>query len=62
MKKRVLILLSCLLLCACLFPALALADMSGQYGDDLYWSIDEATGTLTITGSGATTATSTAAC
>ena len=36
----------------CLFPTFAAADESGKCGDDLTWSYDYATNTLTITGSG----------
>ena len=55
MKKPLSVVL-CLLMIAALLPMnlhTAKADgMSGQCGDNLYWSFDESTGTLTITGSG----------
>ncbi len=54
MKKLVSVVLSFLLLAA-LIPLdlhTASADTSGQCGDNLYWSFDGTTGTLTITGSG----------
>ena len=51
MRKRIaFILLALALLCLC--PAFASADGSGQCGEDLYWSFDESTATLTFTGSG----------
>ena len=57
MKKRIAIMFG-LLLIAVLLPlrlqtAKADGETSGQCGDTLYWSFDESTGTLTITGSGA---------
>ena len=54
MKKRISILVA-VLLTLVLLPALlhsSKAETSGQCGDNLYWSFDESTGTLTITGSG----------
>ena len=51
--KRWIPLLLCLGLCLCLFPAFAFANASGQCGDNLYWSFDQSTDKLTITGSGA---------
>ena len=53
--KRWICFLLCLVLCGALLAvtvASAHADTSGQCGDNLYWSFDENTGTLTITGSG----------
>ena len=58
MKKRVLSLLLALVLLAALLPQTALishAAASGTCGENLTWSFDEETGTLTITGSGAMT-------
>ena len=56
MKKRICAFLLSLFLLVLLLPLdlhTAKADeISGQCGDDLYWSFDEETGTLTITGSG----------
>ncbi|MBQ4423010.1 MAG: leucine-rich repeat protein [Clostridia bacterium] len=55
MKKRITIIF-CLVLLAALLPltmhSASAEETSGQCGDDLYWSFDESTGTLTITGSG----------
>ena len=53
MKKRALPLLLCLLCCLWLFPVLTSADAEGTCGDDLTWTFTSATGTLTISGSGA---------
>ena len=56
MKKRLLSLLLALALVFSVLPQLALAaDAAGSCGTNLSWSFDEATGTLTITGSGAMT-------
>ena len=46
MKKQLLLLVTMLL------PIIALADKSGTCGDNLTWTLDESTGTLTIEGSG----------
>ena len=54
MKKKALFLALCMAVLALMFPIIASAeDTSGQCGDNLYWSFDESTGALTITGSGA---------
>ena len=53
--KKLLSVVLCVLMLAALLPLdlhTASADTSGQCGDNLYWSFDEDTGTLTITGSG----------
>ena len=53
--KRGLAALLCALMLLALLPLdlqTASADASGRCGDDLYWSFDESTGTLAITGSG----------
>ena len=47
MKKQLLLLVMMLL------PILACADKSGTCGDNLTWTLEESTGTLTISGSGA---------
>ena len=58
MKKRYWLAILCAaLVLAVVLPftmrtASAEGETSGQCGDDLYWSFDESTGTLTITGSG----------
>ena len=46
MKKQLLLLVMLLL------PTIVLADKSGTCGDNLTWTLDESTGTLTIEGSG----------
>ena len=55
MKKRITIIL-CFILLAAMLPLTmhraSAEETSGQCGDDLYWSFDESTGTLTITGNG----------
>ena len=51
MKKKTLSLLLCLAFLLALLPATARAD--GACGDDLAWTFNDATGKLTITGSGA---------
>ena len=56
MKKRLISILLALVLLLALLPQAILAkDASGSCGANLTWSFDEATGTLTITGSGAMT-------
>ncbi len=53
--KKLLSVVLCVLMLAALLPLglhTAIADTSGQCGNNLYWSFDEDTGTLTITGSG----------
>ncbi len=54
--KKLLSVVLCLLMIAALLPldlhTAKAEETSGQCGDDLYWSFDESTGTLTITGSG----------
>ena len=60
MKKRYWLAILCaalalvfsVLLPFAMHTATADGETSGQCGDDLYWSFDEETGTLTITGSG----------
>ena len=55
MKKRI-TLFVCFVLLAALLPLTmhraSAEETSGQCGDSLYWSFDESTGTLTITGNG----------
>ncbi len=55
MKKRITLFI-CFVLLAALLPLTmhraSAEETSGQCGDDLYWSFDKETGTLTITGSG----------
>ncbi len=56
MKKRILSLLLALAVMLTLLPRLSLpagaAESSGTFGDNLKWSFDEKTGTLTISGKG----------
>ena len=55
MKKRILSLLLALALLCAMLPQIALparADSSGTCGDNLTWTFDSATGTLTVAGSG----------
>ncbi len=53
MKKLVTVLLALVMLMAFAVPAMAEeAATSGQCGDNMYWSLDETTGTLTISGTG----------
>ena len=55
MKKRFLAMVLAVCMLVSVFPAVpaAAADTSGQCGDNVYWEFDEATGTLTISGTGA---------
>ena len=59
MKKRLISILLALAMLFAVLPQMALLasakDASGSCGANLTWSFDEATGTLTITGSGAMT-------
>ncbi len=53
MKKLVTVLLALVMLMAFAVPAMAEeAVTSGQCGNNMFWSLDEATGTLTISGTG----------
>ncbi len=52
MKKRALFLLLALCLLFFLVPNLAAADSSGRCGGNAYWDFNEASGVLTVTGSG----------
>lgn len=53
MKKRILSLTLVVLLILSLLPTAALAATSGSCGDNTTWSFNDATGTLTISGTGA---------
>ena len=56
MKHKVLSFILALAILCSVFPRISLlanaAVTSGQCGDNLYWSFDESTGKLTITGNG----------
>ena len=57
MKKKLLTILTVVLVMVCLLTVnVSAADKSGTCGDNVAWSFDEATGTLTVSGEGEMTA------